>query len=515
MKNDSNTINSSRQIKLGAIMSYVAIFFNIIAGIIYTPWMIHQIGESNYGLYTLAITLISFFTIDFGLGQAVSRFLSKYNVEMDERKKRDFLGITFKIYLILDLFIFLTLVLAYLFVDIIYAELTIAELEKFRIIFIIAALYAVGSFPFNPLNGILISYERFSFLKLVGLIHKVMTVITMVIVLILGYGLYLLVLVNAITGIATIIMKLRYIYINQLISINFKAKDKGLTKEIFTFSSWTAIIAVSQRFIFNITPTVLAAFAGSIQISLFSIASTIEGFVWTFAAALNGLFLPKVTKMIIKNKDSKDIELLMVKVGRIQLFIVGLLFVGFLTMGKEFLVLWIGDRFIEAYYIVILLIAPSIISLTQQIGDTALVAKNEIKYRAFSSLLVATISFILSIILSQYFGALGSGFAIFIGNIFGSLILMNIVYNKVLGINIYYFLKECHLKMLIPLAITTFIGVLIQYLYPVENIMLFLVKITILSLTYMLLMWKLSFNEFEKNIFMGLAKRIQQRFKVS
>ena len=51
----------TKQIKLGAIISYFAIAFNIIAGLIYTPWMVGQIGKSDYGLYTLANSLIFIF----------------------------------------------------------------------------------------------------------------------------------------------------------------------------------------------------------------------------------------------------------------------------------------------------------------------------------------------------------------------------------------------------------------------------------------------------------------------
>ena len=51
--------NSSQQLKLGAIISYLAIGINIISGLFYTPWMIHSIGRENYGLYTLALSVIT------------------------------------------------------------------------------------------------------------------------------------------------------------------------------------------------------------------------------------------------------------------------------------------------------------------------------------------------------------------------------------------------------------------------------------------------------------------------
>jgi len=506
----NSEVVSSKQIKQGAIMSYVAIFFNIAAGLIYTPWMVRQIGQSDYGLYSLALTLISFFTIDFGLGEAVSRFLSKYNAENDNSKKKDFLGITFKIYIIIDLVIFLVLVVAFIFADVIYAELTSAELLKFRVVFCIAALYSMASFPFMPLNGILISNERFVFQKFADFINKILTVVTMVVVLLLGYRLYSLVIVNAITGTITIVFKLWYIYKNRLMKINFKSKDKILIREIFSFSIWTGIIAVAQRFVLNITPTVLAAFAGSIQISLFSIAMTMEGYTWTFANALNGLFLPKVTRMIIKNDNPNEVENFMIRVGRIQLVLVGLLIVGFLTMGKEFMLLWMGGNFSDSYYVTLLLIAPCIITLTQQIGNTALVAVNEIKYRAFCSCTVASISIILSILFSQRWGAIGAGFAILIGNIIGLIIGMNLVYYNVLKINIFHFFRECHIKMCIPLLITSCIGLLLQYTFPVENLFLFMIKSCIFGLIYLLIMWILALNKYEKNLFIEIVEKAFQ-----
>lgn len=49
------------EIKKGALVSYVAVAFNAIAGLLYTPWMISCIGSNDYGLYTLALSVINFF----------------------------------------------------------------------------------------------------------------------------------------------------------------------------------------------------------------------------------------------------------------------------------------------------------------------------------------------------------------------------------------------------------------------------------------------------------------------
>lgn len=71
-------IDSNKQIKLGAFLSYFAIFFNIIAGLLYTPWMISKIGKADYGLYMLVTSFLTYFIVDFGLWQAISRYITKY-----------------------------------------------------------------------------------------------------------------------------------------------------------------------------------------------------------------------------------------------------------------------------------------------------------------------------------------------------------------------------------------------------------------------------------------------------
>ena len=71
----SKTSNS--QIKKGAIISYFSIVFNIVVGLVYTPWMIELIGKSDYGLFVLVTSFFAYFLVDFGLCQSITRCISK------------------------------------------------------------------------------------------------------------------------------------------------------------------------------------------------------------------------------------------------------------------------------------------------------------------------------------------------------------------------------------------------------------------------------------------------------
>ena len=48
------------QLKLGVILSYLSTGLNMLIQLIYTPIMIRLLGQSEYGLYTLVGSVVSY-----------------------------------------------------------------------------------------------------------------------------------------------------------------------------------------------------------------------------------------------------------------------------------------------------------------------------------------------------------------------------------------------------------------------------------------------------------------------
>ena len=59
---------------------------------------------------------------------------------------------------------------------------------------------------------------------------------------------------------------------------------------------------------------------------------------------------------------------MMIGVGRFQVVVLGMLYVGFATVGRDFMILWMGNEFIVSYYCVLLLAFPTIFEYSQQIA---------------------------------------------------------------------------------------------------------------------------------------------------
>jgi len=330
------------QIKKGAIISYAAIFLNIVIGFLYTPWMIKSIGKSDYGLYILVTSFLSYFVMDFGLSQTIAKYLSKYKIENKIIEMQNLLGLVSKVYLFINILIIFVLGVLYFFADDIFLKLSPQEIQTFKSIYIIVGFYSLLSFTFLPLDSVFIAYERFSVLKKIDLFNKLGTVALMIGCLILGYKLYALVAVNALMNIIVVIIKISIARNWFNLRINIFHKDKSLLKELFMFSFWVSIIGIAQRLLVNISPSILGIVSGTEQIAIFAIGVVIEGYIWTLAHALNGLFLPEISRLEMQENNKTVISNLMIKVGRIQLIVMGIFFLGLIILGKDFVVLWMG-----------------------------------------------------------------------------------------------------------------------------------------------------------------------------
>lgn len=438
------------QIKYGALISYATLIINSVSSLIYLPWMVAIIGKSNYGLYTLANSFISLFLIDFGLSASVARFLSKYNAEGNKEKVHIFVSTVERLYLIIDLFILVALIVLYFCVGNIYSGLSREEIEQFRALYIVVAVYSLISFPCISFSGILNAYEKFVQQKLCELFSKLVSIFLTVIALLLGGNVFSVVVSSAVGGISSIIVKYVIIRRGLKIRIEIRNFDKRTAKEVFSFSIWIMVISLAQRCIFNLAPTMLGIFSNSDEIAVFAPANTLESYFYSISAAVDGLFLPTVSRYAA-NDETKQISSLFVRIGRYQFLILGLALSEFVCVGKEFIVLWMGEDYIPAYICTIPLFIADILLFTQTIANTTMIAKNEVKKQASGYIIMAVICVALSTFLCRRIGAFGSSVAISVSYIV-LFIYMNFQYSKVMKLNVIAFFKKCYLSLGIPMT---------------------------------------------------------------
>ena len=86
------------QLKAGAFLSYVLLGVNTIIGLLYTPYLLRMLGKSEYGLYSLAASVIAYLTVlDLGFGNAIVRYTAKFRAEGKKEEQYEMFGFNRKL----------------------------------------------------------------------------------------------------------------------------------------------------------------------------------------------------------------------------------------------------------------------------------------------------------------------------------------------------------------------------------------------------------------------------------
>ena len=109
--------------------------------------------------------------------------------------------------------------------------------------------------------------------------------------------------------------------------------------------------------------------------------------------------------------------------------------------------------------------------------------------------------------LCQKYGAIGSAIGTAISLIVANGIIMNIYYQKKCNIDILYFWNSIR-KLSLGLIIPIIAGIGIKFFIKSDTLIVYILEILLYVLIYIVSMWKIGMNEYEKNLFSSLFFKI-------
>ncbi|CZE48856.1 oligosaccharide flippase family protein [Campylobacter geochelonis] len=500
--------------KSGVILSYVNIFLNLIVTLFYTPFVLRILGQSEFGLFSLAMSIIGYLVIlDFGLGNAIIVFTSKYRARAEFDTEKTLHGTVFTIYIIMSVFAILAGVTFSLKVEYFFGKsMSIEELNTIRILFLILTLNIAITLPMNIYTAILNAYEKFTFLKVITIIRTLLMPIVILPLLFLGYK--SIVMVASITIINFICLGLNFWYyrknIGSKISIfNFKF---DMLKIVCSYSFFIFLTMVVDQINWQAGNFIIGSFLGTKDVAIFSIAVLINTSFMILSTAVSGVMLPKISTMVSQGVSNSILTDEMIKIGRLQNYIIFFILSTFFIFGREFIILWAGKSYEMAYLTTMIMMIPLAIPLIQNLGLSILQAKNRFKFKAITTLVGAIFNIIISIILVPKIGiigaALGTCFNLFIIN--G--IIINIFYHKKIGLDMYKFWLSI-IRIILPLVVLAFIIFCLYTSYKTYSILHFISFTLLYGLCYFTVSYKFCMNDYEKAILNSAFVKIGVKFK--
>ncbi len=489
------------ELKLGAILSYAVIALNMIISVLYTPILTRSLGQSEYGLYSLVSSIISYLTIlDLGFGNAIIIYTTRYRAKKQKEEEEKLHGMFFKIYTVIGIIAGVLGTILYFNVSNIFGNsMTVEEISKAKTLMIILTLNLVVTFPLSIFTSIITAYEKFVFSKLVNVIRIVLTPIIMIPLLLNGFKSVSLVVVITVLNIGTLLINMMYCLRKLKIKMKFGKINFKFLKEIFTYSFFIFLNTIIDKINWSVDQFILGAIKGTVEVAIYSLAAQINTLYLNFSTAISGMMLPKITTMIEKGESNLEIDKLFIKVGRLQFLLLSLIITGFIMFGRQFMIFWGGQEYAKAYEVACILIIPVTIPLIQNLGISIVQAKNKHRFRTMVLFSIAILNVAISIPLANYFGAIGSAVGTSLGIIIGPTIVMNWYYKEKIGINIKEFWKNI-LHMSIPIVGIFLISYFIMKFISITTVFNMIIAIAIYTIIFCIIAWLFVMNNYEKDL---------------
>ena len=503
------------QLKAGVVLNYVVIILNTVVGLLYTPYMLRMMGQSEYGLYSLVASVIAYLTVlDLGFGNAIVRYTAKFRAEKKTEEQYEMFGMFFLLYLVIGIIAFGIGLGLYFNVGTLFGDtMTAVELGRARIMMLLLVANLAFTFPMSIWGSIIQAYEDFVFQKSLNIFRIILNTAVMICLLHFGYKAVAMVVVQTIFNVLTLV--LNFIYCRRKLNIHiyfrFKHFHWGFLKEVAIYSFWIFLNAIMDRVYWSTGQFVLGAIVGTAAVAVFAIAIQLEGMYMQFSTAISSVFLPKVTAMVATNRSRKEISDLFIRTGRIQYIVLAYILSGFIIFGRQFIELWAGAGYSDAYIISLLFFIPLTVPLIQNLGITILQARNEMKFRSVLYIIIALVSLAMQIVLTRYFGGIGCAMGVSGALVVGQILIMNVYYQRRQDLDIKTFWKEISKMSIIPIVLIFSSMLVIRHFFALDSWGKLILGIAAFSLVYIPLFFRFSMTDDERNLFISMFHKIFAR----
>lgn len=493
----------------GVIVSYAYTVVQVAVNLAYVPLLLSVIGRDEYGLYQLVGSIMAYIvSINSVLSAGVARYYGIYKAAGDERMMESTLAMARRIYLILSV---VAIAVAALLVPVlrsVYAgSFSAAQLDELAAMVMVLAVNTAVTFNNTVSIAAINANERFVFLKGTQLLTLV---VQPVLVLALGSIFHnALVITIVVLSMNALCAALQRLYADNILHVRatFHGWDKGLLKGLFAFSVGIVMVTVADQVFWNSGKLIVGYFNGAGTVAVYGIGAQIYSTYMSAGMAISGVFFQRVSDLVCSG-DLGEVSALFARVGRVAFAVLFLILGGFLVLGRDFVSLWAGQGYGDAFWVAVAVMIPLTVDLIQNLGLTILQVMNRYAFRGKVYLALAAVNILVSVFVVPRWGTVGSAVSSGVCMFLGNGIVMNWYYQARAGLDMKLFWREVA-SCGAPLVVVAAAFVAVRALMPVGC--LDWVQLVLLGLAYLLVYLAvylgISANFQERGIIFGMINR--------
>ncbi|MBQ9413553.1 MAG: DUF4234 domain-containing protein [Clostridia bacterium] len=500
--------------KVGVILSYVLMIFEVLSTLLLTPFIISTLGDAEYGVYKLSASIVAYLLLlDLGVGNAVTRYVAKYRAANDREQCRKFLGITTIYYSGIALLCLIGGAVLIAIYPVAFAKgLTSDQIALGQQLLSITMINAAVTLGMAGFKNTIIAYERFDISRGISILSIILRMGLTVLVLTMGMGSIGIVTVNLCLTIATCLCFIGVVIFKFGLKPVFKGISGSMIRDVFVYSSFILIQMVATQVNAHADSIMLGAFVASSAgiIAIYSIGQQVTQYFQSIGSSVNGVLMPGIVKMVERGAKPQELCDEMVRIGRMIFMVLGMIWCGFLVYGQQFLSLWVGPTKMDAFLVALLLMTAYLFILTESIGTQILWAMNEHKEQSILKISIVAVNIVFTYFLIQWRPLLGATIGTVISLTLGDIFVMNLLFVKKIKISLAKYYGGLFKGILPCLAITGLAGFGFSFI-GLSGWLGFAVNVIVMVAVYAVAMLLFGMNAYEKHLVFGVVRKITSR----
>jgi len=392
---------------------WVGYAIHVVVAFFLTPYIIHSLGETHYGIWTLVVGLTGYYGIlDLGVGSGITQYLTRHLAANEIDKLNRSASTGFVALSGIGFLVFIgSLIIAFNAVSLL--RIQAASSAEVTWVLAITGTSVAMQFAFFTYSAVFTAVQRFDLSNMIGISTRILSAAATIICLNSGYGLVGLSFVVAGTNVIDYLIRWRVAgRLLPAMRISPKLVNWESLREVVSFGIWNSVSAGSARLISYTDALVIAAFMPVAAVAPFAIAANLRSYFDEIFVRVGFVFFPAVTEL-----DAKDDQ-----AGLRQLYLVSSKFIllGSILLGsiaifsaRDFFRLWVGNSYAEpAAYpsiarLFYLLIVASMVAVAQRIGYQVLLGTRKVKLLALLFAAEGVSNLVVSLILVRPYGLIG------------------------------------------------------------------------------------------------------------
>jgi len=496
------------EIRRGALLSYATILVVNLSGLLLTPFIIRSLGNAEYGLYLLIGSLAAYLgVLDFGLNNAVTRFVAQCAAKNDREQEAKFLGAALVVNALAAAVIIGLGAFFYANIGAWFsATLDEAAQDRARLMLLLLIANVILTITASMFSAVSAGHQRFAIPKSINLARYLVRIGLVLLILAGGGGAVALVALD--TGLSLLVLFANATYAIRGIGARFKIRSlsAGLVRNVLAFSAWVFMFAIIAQFQWHSGQIIIGRSIGMEAVAVYGIGVMFGTYYGAFSTAITGLFLPRATYMTVANATGDALGAQMVRIGRMALLVLLLILGGFASFGREFLLLWAGPDYGPAWSVAMVIMLAYTAPLVQSFANQLLEAKAMFAFKAKVYLVAQSLGVVLGYVLLESLGVPGMALGIAAGWT-AAVVIMNVYYHSALELDIPRFFLALS-KGIVPAFLGCLVFGALLRLVPGAGWPMLATKITLFAAAYAVLMYRMGMNDGErhqvKNILQGV-----------